>query len=165
MKTLNKEKSKGAMKSICNIMRVQRKELLLIGEWKTLPKGDGIWGSKEIWNIFFWQAGCDSSRQNNLACVISSQEELPERNGCTHQSFLSLLLYGSVQSFSAVLPFSVQGFVLKSQCVHLACRHPLVTWMEVQVCDCSLVTSQLPIVNHPQEEPHDAVDHASRVAI
>lgn len=108
----------------------------------------------------FWQAGCDSSRQNNLACVISSPEELPERNGCAHQSFSSLLLYGRGTSCSALLRFSVQGFVLRSQAASPLYPHPLVMWVEVQGCDCSLIISHLPIVNHPQDEPHDAAGHS-----
>lgn len=35
-------------------MRMQRKEQS-IEEWKRLPKGGGIWASRKIWNIFFWQ--------------------------------------------------------------------------------------------------------------
>lgn len=111
-------------------------------------------------NVFFWRAGCDASGQNNLARVIHSREELPERNGRTHQSFFSLRLYGCVISFSAVLPFSVQCVVLKSPCAHLPRRHPLVTGMDVPVCDCSPIISHLPAVNHPQDEPPDAVVHS-----
>lgn len=54
-------------------MGVQKREQL-IGEWQRLHKGGGIWASK-IGNTFFCQARCDSSRQNNLASIISSQEE------------------------------------------------------------------------------------------
>lgn len=85
---------------------------------------------------------------------------MPRRNGWTHQSFFSLLLYACVISFSAVLPFSVQCFVLRSQCAHLPRRHPLGTWMDVPVCDCSLTVSRLPVVIHPQAECPDAVAHA-----
>lgn len=45
---------------------------------------------------------CDSSRQNNLAYIISSQEELPKRNGYIHQSFFFLLLSGQVNRLRSV---------------------------------------------------------------
>lgn len=73
MNNLNKELKRSYENYEQHTMKMQKK-VQLIGEWQRPHKGGGIWASK-IRNIFFWQARCDSSRQNNLAYIISSQEE------------------------------------------------------------------------------------------
>lgn len=74
---------------------MQRKEQL-IEEQKRVPKGEGICAHAKLQSIFCWRPGCDSSRPDNFADVVSSREELPEEMDVLLGHFAQMLAPGHV---------------------------------------------------------------------